>query len=116
MEKLVLDQPVYLKTINNEARSGTRIIDTKISKIDKKYFYCEKFPRNKFRISDLREETQYCQNYVVYFDKQVLLDELEIIKTYNKIRKFFECYADNVTNIKMTLEQIKKIEEILENK
>jgi hypothetical protein len=114
MEKLVLDQPVYLKTINNEARSGTRIIDTKISKIDKKYFYCEKIPRNKFRISDLREETQYCKNYEVYFDKQVLLDELETIRIYNKIRIFFECYAHDVTNIIMTLDQLKKIAEILE--
>jgi len=115
MEKLEIGKNIYLKTINNEARGGTRIIETKIETISKKYFTVSSLSRNKFRNSDLLEETNFSQNYVVYFDKQEILDELESIKLYNIIRENFQNYAhSDGSKLKVSLEQLRKISEILE--
>lgn len=57
--ELRIGQTVYIEPVGNAARYGTDIIETKISKIGKKYIETEKFGEMyKFNISDGKQKEQ----------------------------------------------------------
>ena len=103
---------IFIKTCGNAARCrGSRIIDTVITKVGRKYFFVKDLPRIKFSIDTMREVTDYCVDYVAYISKEKILEEIELSSLNAKIKEFFIYNAK-----KLTLDQLRQIDEIITQK
>lgn len=104
-------QNVYVRPMHGKEE----IIEAIVTKIGVKYFdvkVCNNIDI-KFNLSDLREKhTGYgCgYNYVFYFSKQEYFDELEKRRLYNEV------YKEIKYSTEYTLDQLRRIKAILEEK
>ena len=103
-------QKVYLKLINKNYDIETKIIETKIVKVGRKYIYVDVGnPHWKFYIDDLLEVTCFRQDYQLYFDKQDILDEYEAEDIIRKIRGSIER-----GQCELSIDQLRRIEKIID--
>jgi len=106
---------VYLKPSNNAARRTTEIREWKIKSVGRKYFEAWDGERDhsamKFYIDGFKQVTNYTPDWIVYFSKQEILDENEFYKLFNDIRTVFNGYSKP----KLTLEQLRKIKNIIDS-
>lgn len=95
--------------------------DVKITKLGNKYLEIgmldgslSYFSRNKYYIETLALVTEYgCGARTLYLNKQEFLDEKERNELYKKIKNYF---AYHTTNENFTLDQLRRINLILEEK
>lgn len=112
-EQLQIGQSVWVVKPAHRAGQHSEPREYKISKIGRKYFELEGWPGgNKFSIAIMREAVD--SNYAAYchLTLQEILDDRERDYLYGEIRKYFDFFSRN----KITLEQLRKIAEILEIK
>lgn len=112
--ELYVGQTVYIRPAGNAARSNKNIIETKISKIGKKYIETEHFgDRNKFNISDGKEkDTGYGHgyDYILYLTRQEIEDE----KEEGALLSHFNCC--NWYRFNLTLDQLRRVKAIIEER
>ena len=103
-------QNIFIKTVGNCARNvGSKIIDTTITKVGRKYFEVEALPRTKFKIETMREVTNYSVNYIAYESLVAIEEEMESIALNNEIRNAFNGYGKPI----YTLDQLRRIKAVL---
>ena len=109
--ELTVGQTVYIEPVGDAVRYGTDIIETKISKIGKKYIETEKFGEMyKFNISDGKQKDTgygYGYDYVLYLTKQEIEDKNERQELLGDLRYDWH-------RLNLTLEQLRKIKAIIE--
>lgn len=110
--ELSVGQTVYIEPVGNAARYRTDIIETKITKIGKKYIETEKFGDGyKFNISDGKQKDTgygYGYDYILYLSKQ---------KVENKREKESLLSDFNLCNwyrLNLTLDQLRMIKAIID--
>ena len=109
-EELKVGRKVFLKPVNNMVRYGyNKILESEITKVGRKYFYIKQFPKNKYRIEDLEEESEYVPDWEVYFSRQEILDEREYEKLFIVISSKFDFMAKK----DLTLDQLIRINDII---
>ena len=108
----------YLKAQGNEERYHRGkpmeewIYEAEIIKVGRKYFTVKKdCSEIKYNIDDLTEVTDYCSDWEFHFDKQEILDEMEIKKLEWDIKIKFSGYGFNSS--KLSLEQLRRIMDII---
>lgn len=111
-------QTVYLKPIENMARGIkddiiNHVIESKIFKIGRKYFYVEQWKDIKFSISNLMEVSDGCSDWKVYFSKQDIIDEQEYKELIWKIRNTFDSTKIYIEKNKLTLDQLRRVDKII---
>jgi len=103
---------VYVVRTNNAARScvtpESLISKEVIEKVGLKYFTLKDWPQTKFDIKTMRQVTKYSADYIVYLDRQQILDEME---TEVKNREVIVA----IQKRKTSLPALKKIYEILKD-
>jgi hypothetical protein len=103
-------QNIFIKTVGNRARhGGSKIIDTTITKLGRKYFQVEALPRTKFEIETMQEVTNYSVDHIAYESRVAIEEELEKTALTDEIRNAFKFYGKPVH----TLEQLRKIKAVL---
>lgn len=115
-ERIKVGIKVYLKPVNNAARYGNKeIIEKEILKVGRKYFFVgikgETTERwmTKFNIMDLRQVTQYANDWELYFSKQEILDEEEKEEIWRDLRLIFGGYGRPT----LSLDKLRRIKEIV---
>lgn len=103
-------QNIFIKTQGNAARySGSKIIETKLVKLGRKYFEVEALPRTKFEIETMQEKTDYSCDYIAYESKVAIEEEIEKAELEIDIRKIFGRYGKT----SCTLDQLRRINNVL---
>ena len=124
IKDIKIGQTVYIKLIGNASRNkdeNALIEEWEITYVGKKLIkakhkgwdngFEETFEkRNNGNKEQFVQKTNYCVNYVLYFDKQEILDEFERNNLFQEICNYFRGY-DN----KLSLEKLRKISEIIKN-
>jgi len=101
---------IFIKTTGNAARyGGSKIIDTTVSKVGRKYFEVEALPSVRFHISNLVQDTNYSTSYKVYHSREAIEEETELIELRDKMRKTF----DHWNGTPLTLDQYRRIDKIV---
>jgi tRNA U34 5-carboxymethylaminomethyl modifying enzyme MnmG/GidA len=120
-KELTVGQRVYLLRVGNNARYykgepiEKLIEEVEIAKVGRKYIeikFDERFSTVKFNKEDLRQVTEYSADWKLYLSKQDIFNEKESEDLSWKIRQFFDYGASS----KLTLEQLRKINDIIEDK
>ena len=111
-DKLKVGMNVWIETTGNLARYGSEIFETEVVKIGNKYFYLDFDKEKKFNFKTGQEKSEYCKNYQVYFTKQEILDEREYYRINQRLRRIFDIWSQH----KLTLQQLKNIEKIVDSK
>lgn len=84
---LEVGQTIFLEPRGNAARYNKDLIETKISKIGKKYFTVTENWYGRFYIENLMQDRgDYMSEYRAILDKQQLLDEKEESELINFIK------------------------------
>jgi len=97
--------------------SGRRALDSEmineciVSKVGKKYFELNNDSRYKYQIENLRIVSDFSSS-VVYFEKQPILDEIELAETREFLRKSFDTLSH--TRSKYSLDQLRRVKQILD--
>ena len=90
-------------------------VEAEVIKVGRKYFTVALFGTYRheyqFCIEGLKQNTNYSADYYVYLDKQELLDKQETDQLTGKMRGIFSF----TSNHKLTLEQLRRIDAIIEN-
>jgi len=117
MAKIIIGQTVYLKpTACNNMGYEKPIQEFEVKKIGKKYFEVWK-GQNKLTVLKFDVETltqlkySYFPDWNLYFSKQEILDEKETMKLTDEIRNV----VDRGIAIQLSLEQLRKIKDIIDN-
>jgi hypothetical protein len=107
---------VFLKPVNNAARYGNKeIVEKTILKVGRKYFFVgnegetEQRWMIKFNMEDLRQITEYANDWELYFSKQEILDDEEIEELSTDIRLKFSSYGE----LGLSLDQLRRIKKII---
>ncbi len=112
---LKVGQIVYCKPGVNKSKYNPDIMEGVISKVGRKYIEV-KIGQNCrayiFHKDTLKQVTDYTPDYYLYFDKQEILDERERNKLEREILKVF---SEQNPSIKLTLEQLREIRNIIYN-
>lgn len=115
-EDIYVGRKVYLTLGYNRSRNSdpNTIIESEIIKVGRKYFEIdvEKYNKPKFYIEDLKQVTEYCVDYIVYLEKQIILDQREFSNIVSNIKKVFGNYRYSEPK-KLTLDQLRRIDKIL---
>lgn len=110
--ELSVGQTVYIEPTGNAARYGKDIIETKISKIGKKYIETEKFGEMyKFNISDGKQKDTgygYGYDYILYLSRS----EVENKQEKGSLLSYFACC--NWYRLNLTLDQLRRIKAIID--
>ena len=110
--ELRIGQTVYIEPVGNAARYGTDIIETKISKIGKKYIETEKFGEMyKFNISDGKQKDTgygYGYDYILYLSRS----EVENKQEKGSLLSYFNLC--NWYHQNLTLDQLRRIKVIVD--
>ena len=114
-------QVVYLVPVNDNARYIednilNHVVEAKIDRVGKKYFYLEgrKFARKKFGIEEMRDISNYCSDWNVFVKHQDIVDELDRSRIISKIRSSVGDYCYSMC--KLTISKLRKIEAIIDAK
>jgi hypothetical protein len=103
-------QIVYGKPGINISRYSKEVIEGTIEKIGNKYIDV-KFGRTyKYQIEDLRQKTEYAEDYYLYLDKQQIFDEEESESLIRDIKLKFSGWG----NVSLTLDQLRRIKVIID--
>lgn len=106
-----IGQEIFIETTGNAARDvGSRIIETTISKVGRKYFEVEKIQRVRFFIDTMRQDTNYSQSYIAYNTRLEIEEKNELCKLKEKLRKCFDGWG----NKKLTLDQYRRVSNIVD--
>ena len=107
--KLYVGQKLWL--VRSSLHRNDDIIpkEVTISKVGKKYFKLEDYPRTKFEIETLRQVTEGSYVDKCYLTLQEILDAREFNKLVCDIKKIFDGYGKP----KLTLEQLRKIMDVI---
>ncbi|WP_299831419.1 hypothetical protein [uncultured Metabacillus sp.] len=115
-DKIIVGQKVYLKPVNNAARYGNKEIrEQEIVKVGRKYFFVGSKGEArerwmiKFSIEDLRQVTEYANDWELYFSEQEILDEEETEEIWNDLRLIFGSYGRPT----LSLDKLRRIKEIV---
>lgn len=104
-------QSVYLKPINNALRYSTEIIESKISKIGRKYFELEDRHLGRFFIDSMSQDGgKYVGDYQCYLSIKEIEEEKEREGLVREISVSFEKVRS-----KLALSQLKAIHDIIQN-
>lgn len=110
--ELTVGQTVYIEPVGDAARYGTDIIETKISKIGKKYIETEKFGEMyKFNISDGKQKDTgygYGYDYILYLSRS----EVENKREKGSLLSYFN--RCNWYRLNLTLDKLRRIKAIIE--
>lgn len=110
--ELTVGQTVYIEPVGNAARYGTDIIETKISKIGKKYIETEKFGEMyKFNISDGKQKDTgygYGYDYILYLSRS----EVENKQEKGSLLSYFN--RCNWYRLNLTLDKLRRIKAIID--
>lgn len=110
--ELSVGQTVYIEPVGNAVRYGTDIIETKITKIGKKYIETEKFgDMYKFNISDGKQKETgygYRYDYILYLSRQEVENKQE---KESLLSDFNLC---NWYRLNLTLDQLRMIKAIID--
>ena len=110
--ELTVGQTVYIEPVGDAVRYGTDIIETKISKIGKKYIETEKFGEMyKFNISDGKQKDTgygYGYDYILYLSRS----EVENKQEKGSLLSYFNLC--NWYHLNLTLDQLRRIKAIID--
>ncbi len=95
---MTVGQTIYLERHGNAARHRQDIIETKITKIGRKYF----------DISTMWEHSNFTSNYKAFLSKDELSDELERKTLLTKMRGVFTTHSNPIT-----VQQLRDIDKII---
>ena len=113
VDKSMVGETVYLKTVGNAARGGVSIKETRIVSVGRKYFEVgeEKGGRFniKFHLEDNRQFTDYSADWEIYFSRQEIYDEEESEKIESELRMKFGSWGKT----DLSLDQLRRIKEIV---
>lgn len=118
--ELKVGQTVYLKPQGNTARRLRtiedilgKVIESKITKIGKKYFYVKSrfdtHPDMKIDKETMNEHSNYCSDWKAYLSKQDILDEFEIKSLLQKFSDIFRYGSSK----QISLNQLRRIDAII---
>jgi len=117
MNKPKVGQTVYRLNIGNAARhQEQKLTPVVVSKVGRKYFYAGTDTQrtdfhNQYHLDNGIENCgEYSSNYCIYETRQEWEDEKEQRKLFDKMRGQFSGYG----RPKLTLSQLRKIDEIVE--
>lgn len=110
--KLCVGQKLWLLRSHHYRNDDRTPKEVVISKVGKKYFELEDYPRAKFEIETLKQVTE--TNYIdrCHLTLQEILDEREVDKLVGEIKNIFGGYDKP----KLTLEQLRKIVDVVGGK
>lgn len=118
-KRIKVGEKCYLKAQGNEERRHRGksieewIYEVEITKVGRKYFTVKKgWEEIKYDINNLEEVTNYCSNWKFYFDKQEIINDMEIKKIERVIEARFSKYGDNSS--KLSLDQLRRIMNIID--
>jgi len=102
-------QIIFLEQNGNASRYSNKITEAKITKIGNKFFYLDKFPRDRFFIKSMKHDGKgYISKYNCYSSLKEIQDKIESKKLYQEIKEKF----DSCRNC-MNLEKLREIKSIL---
>jgi hypothetical protein len=108
--QIQVGQTVYLEPTGNACRYSKTIIETRVSKVGRKYFEVEN-KRSKFDLEKMCEVSNICSDYAVYLSAQEIVDKNEKNTIIEILREFFGVYGHSKD---LTLEQLKEIQKIID--
>ena len=109
-KKIQVGQTIWLRRASTH---GTREpIEAVVETVGKKYFTLVDRPREKYDLETLKQVVDSNYKNVVYLSLQTILDEDEFAKLSDEVRKPFQYYG----NPKLTLDQLRRIKAILDEK
>ena len=84
-----------------------------VSNVSSKYVTSNnrKFEEHDNSYDGLKQKTNFCVDYVIYPNKQMLMDKFETEATYDYIKSKFSGFKRNE---KLTLDKIRRIKSIIE--
>lgn len=110
---LAIGQKVYLQPSGNQARYCKETQEYEVKKIGRKYLEVWKDQREyttvKFYLEDLRQVTDYTADWVLYFNKQEILDEQEFNTLEREIKDAFNIWGKSA----LSLAQLRQIHAII---
>jgi hypothetical protein len=108
--KLKVGQKIYVLPINNAARREKDIKEDLIVSVGRKYFKLQNHPWSRFYIETLYEDGgQYSPDWLCYLSLKDYEDEKET----NSLRRFCEDTFGHGSNIKLTLDKLRRIVKII---
>lgn len=118
-KKLEVGMKVFAKPGVNRSRYSKEIDEGEIIKVGRKYFEVNfgGYQIVKFYKDSLEQVTEYAPEYILYFSKEEILEEEELISNAREINTFF--YFTDMHSLQkqgITLEKTRKILEILRSK
>jgi len=106
-----IGKKIFIETTGNAARNvGSRIIETKITKVGRKYFEVEELNGVRFFIDTMEQDTNYSRSYIAYNTRQEIEDKNELNELKDKLRKCFDIWG----NTNLTLDQYRRISNIVD--
>jgi uncharacterized tellurite resistance protein B-like protein len=111
--KIQVGQKLWLVATHYYNHEKKEPVEVTVSKVGRKYFELTEKPRKKFNINNLREENETNYQDQCYLSLQEILDKTERQSLIGRVRKIFSSYA---CPNEITLEQIRKIAEVLQIK
>lgn len=110
--KLFVGQKLWLVRSHHYRNDDRTQKEVTISKVGKKYFELEDYPRAKFEIETLKQVTE--NNYIdrCHLTLQEILDAREFDKLVGEIKNIFGGYGKP----KLTLDQLRKIKDVVGGK
>lgn len=91
---LFVGQTVWYKELQRRSGDKHELVETKISKIGKKYFETETKWLGRFYIDTMKHDAgQYSARYQVYLNKEQHENEIEADKIYSELRNIFSSYG-----------------------
>ena len=107
--KLVIGQKLYLTPSYLDTRNNSEPKEVTIKKVGKKYFQIEEYPRNKYSIKTLTEVNNTNYKGQCYITLQEILDLKEYSNLLGKFKNLFSYHS----KIDISLNQLRKINDIL---
>lgn len=117
MKKPEVGQVIYSLNVNNAARGRKQeLTRLTVSSVGRVYFTLEDERgyklRNRFRIDNWEEDTEYTSNHSLYECEQDWLDEKEVCDLVSEITLEFNHMAR--PGVKYSLQQLRKIKSIID--
>jgi hypothetical protein len=117
MLDIIVGQTVYVKAIHNAARYKKQeelIEEAIVETVGRKWFTLKGYYQDRFSLENgYHDGGVYASQFIVYEDRQTILDEIEIQEKCQYIGSRFACYS----NPGMSIEQIRRIyDELQESK
>jgi hypothetical protein len=105
--KLKVGQTVYLEPTGNAVRYSKDIIETKVTRVGRKYFEVQN-NRCKFDIENMYDVSNCYSNYNVYLSMQEIEDKNEKIELNKFFSDLFAGYCDSG----LSLEQLRAMKKV----